>query len=87
MFDKPDIRKGPSVNTAVWASPFTFGHTGFTGTAAWADPGNDIIFVFLSNRVYPDATINKLAKGNYRTDMMQAAYKAILSNLPVGSNR
>lgn len=77
IFDKPepDITKnGP---TAVSASPLTFGHSGFTGTTAWADPANDLVYVFLSNRVYPTSANNQLAKGNYRTDIMQAVYEII----------
>jgi CubicO group peptidase (beta-lactamase class C family) len=80
LFDKPDARKGIAENTARLASSFTFGHTGFTGTAAWADPEQDIIFIFLSNRVNPNAEPNKLSKGKYRPSMMQAAYEIILRN-------
>jgi len=76
IFDKPESSPGKESPAARSASPATFGHTGFTGTCAWADPENDLVFIFLSNRVYPDATNNKLAKGNYRTDMMEAVYKA-----------
>jgi beta-glucosidase-like glycosyl hydrolase/CubicO group peptidase (beta-lactamase class C family) len=78
LFDKPDRRKGESENTARMASTFTFGHTGFTGTAAWADPEHDLIFIFLSNRVHPDTEPNKMSKGRYRPNMMQAAYDVIL---------
>jgi serine-type D-Ala-D-Ala carboxypeptidase len=44
------------------APPVTYGHTGFTGTCAWADPKNELVFIFLSNRVYPNRSnlINKL---------------------------
>jgi beta-N-acetylhexosaminidase len=77
IFDKPEISTAKNSNTALAASPSTFGHTGFTGTAAWADPENELIFIFLSNRVYPDSKINKLAQGNYRTDMMEAVYEAL----------
>ncbi|MEY3342411.1 MAG: hypothetical protein RL090_95 [Bacteroidota bacterium] len=78
LFDKPDRRKGEPENTAKLASVFTFGHTGFTGTAVWADPEHDLVFVFLSNRVYPNAEPNKLSKGRYRPSAMQAAYDVIL---------
>jgi beta-N-acetylhexosaminidase len=80
LFDKPDNRKGIAENTARLASSFTFGHTGFTGTSVWADPEQDIVFVFLSNRVFPSAEPNKLAKGKYRPSMMQAAFETILRN-------
>jgi beta-glucosidase-like glycosyl hydrolase/CubicO group peptidase (beta-lactamase class C family) len=87
LFDKPDIRKGPAENTATLASGFTFGHTGFTGTAVWADPDQDLVFVFLSNRVHPKAEPNKLSKGRYRPNMMQAAYETILRNAELPQKR
>jgi CubicO group peptidase (beta-lactamase class C family) len=77
IFDKPEIEKTINGPTAVSASVKAFGHTGFTGTAAWADPDNDLVYIFLSNRVYPDAGNNKLSKGNYRTDIMQVFYDVI----------
>jgi CubicO group peptidase (beta-lactamase class C family) len=77
VFDKPDPSLGRNGPTAVSATPFTFGHTGFTGTAAWADPGNKLIFVFLSNRVHPFAANNLLSQGNYRTEIMEAFYEVL----------
>jgi len=58
------------------ATPESFGHTGFTGTMVWADPVKGIIFVFLSNRVYPDADDNKLAKSGIRGKIHQVIYDA-----------
>ena len=70
-FDKPEkdnaIRKEPY--PALLASPLTFGHTGFTGTCAWADPATGLVFVYLSNRVYPDVS-NTMLKLNVRTKIM-----------------
>ncbi|MDQ3052248.1 MAG: serine hydrolase [Bacteroidota bacterium] len=77
IFDKPEPDISKNGPTAASASPTTFGHSGFTGTTAWADPANDLVYVFLSNRVYPTAANNRLAKGNYRTDIMQAVYEII----------
>lgn len=77
IFDKPEPDKTKNGPTALSASPATFGHTGFTGTAAWADPVNDLVYIFLSNRVHPYAANNRLAQGNYRTDIMQAVYEII----------
>ncbi|MDH5475071.1 MAG: serine hydrolase [Cyclobacteriaceae bacterium] len=57
----------------------TFGHTGFTGTAAWVDPEFDLVYIFLSNRVYPDATNNKLYQTNIRTRIQDIIYEAIWS--------
>ena len=79
IFDKPEISKQLNGPTAISASAATFGHTGFTGTCAWADPEKELVYIFLSNRVHPDATNNKLAQGNYRTDIMEAFYE-IISN-------
>ncbi len=55
----------------------TFGHTGFTGTCAWADPKNKIVFIFLSNRVYPDADNPRLVQYNIRTRMHDVVYRAL----------
>ncbi len=74
-FDKPALNGFE--NTAKFASPDSFGHSGFTGTFTWADPDNDLVFVFLSNRIYPSANNNKLVKNNFRTDILQLFYEAI----------
>ena len=55
----------------------TFGHTGFTGTCAWVDPENKLVYVFLSNRVNPDAVNNKLTTYNIRTRIHDVIYKAL----------
>jgi CubicO group peptidase (beta-lactamase class C family) len=69
-FDKPQLSKeGP---TCGCVSRNSFGHTGFTGTIAWADPDSEIIYVFLSNRTYPDSTQpNRLSKANIREEIQQ----------------
>ncbi|WCM43036.1 serine hydrolase [Flavobacterium sp. CBA20B-1] len=74
-FDKPQL--GKSGPTCGCASMNSFGHTGFTGTMAWADPENDLIYVFLSNRTYPNADENKLSKANTREDIQQVIYDAL----------
>jgi len=77
-FDKPEkdnkTRKEPYPTLS--ASPFTFGHTGFTGTCAWADPKENLIFIFLSNRVHPDGS-NKLLRMNVRSNIHEQIYKAL----------
>jgi beta-glucosidase-like glycosyl hydrolase/CubicO group peptidase (beta-lactamase class C family) len=75
-WDKPDPEKdkGPTGNLA---SHSTFGHTGFTGTAAWADPEHQLIYVFLSNRVHPDAGNNRLLRENIRSDIQDIIYQSI----------
>jgi CubicO group peptidase (beta-lactamase class C family) len=76
-FDKPEPggKGGPTCDCVSYLS---FGHTGFTGTMAWADPESDLVYIFLSNRVYPDANNNKLLNMNVRTDVQQVIYDAII---------
>ena len=49
----------------------------FTGTCAWADPKNNLVYVFLSNRVYPSADNKKLVDMNVRTRIMDVIYEAV----------
>ena len=73
---EPDINKnGP---TSSMCSPQTFGHTGFTGTCVWADPTTKLVYVFLSNRVYPSAENNKLVDMNIRTKIQDVIYNSLL---------
>ncbi len=76
-FDKPAIDSGTRGPAAESASPMSFGHSGFTGTYVWADPMEDLVFVFLSNRTFPDETNRTLIEKNIRTNMMQEIYQAI----------
>ncbi|WP_034044658.1 glycoside hydrolase family 3 N-terminal domain-containing protein [Wocania ichthyoenteri] len=74
-FDKPQLgEEGP---TCGCISMTSFGHSGFTGTYAWADPEEEIIYVFLANRTYPKAGKNILLKKNIRTDIQRLIYEAI----------
>lgn len=75
-FDKP-VRDGNGGPTCNCVSLESFGHSGFTGTLAWADPEEQVVYIFLSNRVYPSAANNKLLKLGIRTEIMQAIYNAI----------
>ncbi len=75
-FDKPDP-KSPGLSAAASASPDSFGHSGFTGTFIWADPQNQLVYIFLANRVYPTRNNTKLLTLNIRTGMQQAIYEAI----------
>ncbi|MDD2198359.1 MAG: serine hydrolase, partial [Bacteroidales bacterium] len=61
------------------ASFQSFGHGGFTGTLIWADPKCNLSYVFLSNRVYPDAENNKIITMDIRTNIQQVFYDAINS--------
>ena len=75
-FDKPQLgEEGP---TCGCVSMTSFGHSGFTGTYAWADPESEIVYVFLANRTYPKAGKNRLLKENIRTDIQRLIYEAII---------
>lgn len=77
-FDKPD-RRNPQKSPCAEAAPASvYGHTGFTGTCAWVDPENGLVYVFLSNRIYPDVWNNKLMGLDIRTRIQEAVYKAML---------
>ena len=79
-FDKPEKDNGISENPypCKYASPLTFGHTGYTGTCVWVDPKYNLTFIFLSNRVNPEGGTNvKLYRLNTRTNIQDAIYKAI----------
>ena len=76
-FDKPQL-PGQAGPTCGCVSPKSFGHTGFTGTMAWADPETEIVYVFLSNRTFPDGNINTLSKENIREDIQKAIQQAIV---------
>lgn len=80
-FDKP-LMHGLGGSCCDEASQSSFGHTGFTGTMVWADPENGLVFVFLSNRVYPTAYPNKLAQMNIRTNVQGELYRAIKGETP-----
>lgn len=79
-FDKPETKKGKPSPACESASPLSFGHSGFTGTMVWADPENGVVFIFLSNRVYPDAANTKIVDQNIRTNIQEVFYKAIKSS-------
>ena len=75
-FDKPQLDEhGP---TCGCISMKSFGHSGFTGTYAWADPDEGIVYVFLSNRIHPDAENKYLITENVRTDIQQIIYDSII---------
>lgn len=74
-FDRPTASGGGTCD--VLASQQSFGHSGFTGTLAWADPKNKVVFIFLSNRVHPSAENWKLRDLNIRTDLQHVVYEAI----------
>ncbi len=76
-FDKPVRGGGNGPTCSGCASDKSFGHSGFTGTLTWADPENGMVFVFLSNRTFPDAENRKIISSGTRTRIMQVIYTAI----------
>ena len=77
-FDMKELNPDKTMNMAEEASPNTFGHLGFTGTVAWVDPDEELIFIFLSNRTYPTMKSNKLNKENYRPKLQSVVYRSII---------
>ena len=79
-FDKPLIDNATlpieEAYPAPEVSPESFGHSGFTGTFVWADPKNDLVFIFLSNRVYPSRDHKNIYNLNIRPKLQQVFYKA-----------
>lgn len=76
-FDKPVLGDRSNGSTAIDASERSFGHAGYTGTFAWADPENGVLFIFMSNRVFPTRNNSRLYQYNVRPTMHQAIYDAI----------
>ncbi|MEG1723699.1 MAG: glycoside hydrolase family 3 N-terminal domain-containing protein [Bacteroidales bacterium] len=76
-FDKPDTRNPRLSPTAPQAPASVYGHTGFTGTCFWVDPDNKLIYIFLTNRVYPHRWNKQLMIDNYRTRIQEVIYEAM----------
>ena len=74
-FDKPQLEdEGPTCGCVSMSS---FGHSGFTGTYAWADPDKQMVYVFMANRTYPKGDSNLLLKADIRTKIQKYIYEAI----------
>ena len=84
-FDKPATDPDDGGPAGSRTSPQAYGHQGFTGTCVWADPATGIVFVFLSNRVYPTADNTKINKLNVRTLAQDYIYEAL--GIPVNHTR
>ncbi|WP_317195473.1 glycoside hydrolase family 3 N-terminal domain-containing protein [Rufibacter psychrotolerans] len=76
-FDRPSKPGTVNGNAAQSAPAESFGHTGFTGIYSWVDPVNDLVYIFLSNRVHPTRESSVLSKLNTRTKVMQVVYDAM----------
>ena len=76
-FDKPQL-PGQGGYTCGCVSPESFGHTGFTGTLAWADPTTQTIYVFLSNRTFPTSDNKKLITENIRAKIQKVVQESLM---------
>ncbi len=78
-FDKPMLEyNAEEAYIAEQAGPNSFGHSGYTGTLAWADPDSGLLLVFLSNRVYPTRANRKLYELDIRPRLHRVLYEAVL---------
>lgn len=76
-YDKP-VPSNPKRSPCCQSAPFAvFGHTGYTGTCCWADPVNDMVYVFLSNRTYPNDGVNKLSRMGIRSKIQEVIYQSM----------
>ena len=70
--------KDPKANACASSAPASvYGHTGFTGTCAWVDPENDLVYIFLSNRLCPDAWNGKLNSMKIRQAVQEVIYQSL----------
>ncbi len=81
-WNKPKT-SGNSSFLSELASPGSYGHTGFTGNLVWVDPEKELVFVFLSNRVYPNADNNRINSFKTRRKIQDVAYEALLRSGPM----
>ena len=80
-FDKPYFKNSELPLAESYPAPEvseeSFGHSGFTGTFVWADPKNQLVYIFLSNRVYPSRDHRNMYTLNIRSAIQQVFYQAI----------
>ena len=90
-FDKPALNNFAKNLYDAYPAPLcsdqSFGHSGYTGTWAWADPKNGLLYLFFSNRVYPTRENNKLTQLNLRILVQQAVYQALNHSASSMANR
>ncbi|HCY40494.1 MAG TPA: hypothetical protein DHV48_03950 [Prolixibacteraceae bacterium] len=81
IFDKPSLKldslKPADAYPCPEVSPESFGHSGFTGTFVWMDPKCGLMYVFLSNRVYPTRNNSLISDLNVRTEILSEVYKQL----------
>jgi CubicO group peptidase (beta-lactamase class C family) len=77
-FDKPLLNNSELTEKTAYpikaASPESFGHSGYTGTFVWIDPKYQLVYLFLSNRVFPTRENNKISDLNVRTEIQRVIY-------------
>lgn len=82
IFDKPSLNikslKSADAYPCPEVSPESFGHSGYTGTFVWMDPECGLVYIFLSNRVYPTRNNNLISDLNVRTEILSAIYKNMM---------
>ena len=76
-FDKPDVKNLRYSPTCDEADASVYGHLGFTGTVFWVDPKNELIFIFLTNRVNPTRTTPIFNRSNIRARLFSEVYKSL----------
>lgn len=76
-FDKPDPRNSNASPTSPGTPITVYGHTGYTGTSFWIDPTNQLIYIFLSNRVNPSRSPNRLSTLKIRERIQEELYNAL----------
>lgn len=74
-FDKPEADSTKISPVCPSASMLSYGHSGFTGTMVWIDPAYELIYIFLSNRIHPNAYNRKLIDNNVRTKIQELIYQ------------
>ena len=76
-FDKPDKTNQNNSPCSKSTPASVYGHTGFTGTCAWVDPNKKLVYVFISNRIYPNLYTNKLSKLEIRQRIQEVIYELV----------
>jgi CubicO group peptidase (beta-lactamase class C family) len=82
-FDKPEPDPKKDSPCARCMPLSSFGHSGFTGTFTWVDPETKVVYVFLSNRVHPDADNKKLVTMGVRTKIQDVFYEVLKKNTKI----
>ncbi len=79
-FDKPEPLPKVSNHVSKHATSLSYGHSGFTGALTWVDPAYDLVYIFISNRIFPDAENNRLMRMDVRTKIQDVVYEALMDN-------